>query len=54
MLDPLRGPTPPQPVKRYDLTDEGKRFMRQILGTFGQTDGFCYGQNHHRMRLRLK
>ncbi len=44
MLDPLRGPTPPQPVKHYDLTDEGKRFIRQIPGTFGQTDGFCYGQ----------
>ena len=44
LLDPLRGPTPPQPVKRYDLTKEGERFIRQIPGTFGQTDGFCYGQ----------
>jgi hypothetical protein len=44
LLDPLRGPTPPQPVKRYDLTDEGKKYLRQIPDTFGQTSGFCYGQ----------
>jgi hypothetical protein len=44
MLDPLRGPTPPQPVKRYDLTEEGKKYVRPIPGTFGQTSGFCYGQ----------
>jgi hypothetical protein len=44
MLDPLHGPTPPQPVKRYDLTEEGKKYLRLIPGTFGQTSGFCYGQ----------
>jgi hypothetical protein len=44
MLDPLRGSTPPQPVKRYDLTEEGKKSVRQIPGAFGQTSGFCYGQ----------
>jgi hypothetical protein len=45
MLDPLRGPTPPQPVKRYDLTEEGKKYFQQVPGTFGQTGGgFCYGQ----------
>lgn len=44
MLDALHGPTPPQPVKRYDLTVEGKKYFQQIPGTFGQTGGFCYGQ----------
>lgn len=44
MLDPLRGPTPPQPVKRYELTADGKKYFQQIPGTLGQTIGFCYGQ----------
>jgi hypothetical protein len=44
MLDPLRGSTPPQPVKRYELTTEGKKYFRQVPGTFGQTNGLCYGQ----------
>ena len=43
-LDPLRGSTLPQPVKRYELTEEGKRYFRQTSGAFGQTDSFCYGQ----------
>ncbi len=44
LLDPLRGPTPPQPVRRYELTAEGEKSFQQILGTLGQTEGFCYGQ----------
>ena len=44
MLDPLRGSTPPQPVKRYELTADGKKYFLQIPGTFGQTGGFCYGE----------
>src|ERR1700727_964434 len=44
MLDPLRGTTPPQPVKRYELTADGKRYFQQIPGTLRQTSGFCYGQ----------
>ena len=44
MLDPLRGSTPPQPVKRYELTAAGKKYFRQISGTLGQGSGFCYGQ----------
>lgn len=44
MLDPLRGSTPPQPVKRYELTAEGKKYFQQIPGTLGETSGFCYGQ----------
>lgn len=44
MLDALQGATPPQPVKRYELTDDGKKYYRQISGMFGQTGSFCYGQ----------
>jgi hypothetical protein len=44
MLDSLRGSAPPQPVKRYELTMDGKKYFQQIPGTLGQTNGFCYGQ----------
>lgn len=44
MLDALQGATPPQPVKRYELTDDGKKYYRQTSGVFGQTSNFCYGQ----------
>jgi hypothetical protein len=44
MLDALRGSAPPQPVKRYELTTEGKKYFQQVPGTFGQTNGLCYGQ----------
>ena len=44
MLDPLRGSTPPQPVKRYKLTANGEKYFRQIPGMLGQTTGFCYGR----------
>lgn len=44
MLDALRGSTPPQPVKRYELTDEGKRYFRQTPGIFEKNGNFCYGQ----------
>jgi hypothetical protein len=44
MLDALRGSTPPQPVKRYELTTEGKKYFQQVPGLFGQTYGLCYGQ----------
>jgi hypothetical protein len=43
MLDALRGPTPPQPVKRYDLTAEGQKYFQKTPGIFGQTTSFCYG-----------
>ena len=43
MLDSLRGPTPPQLVKRYELTTEGKKYFQQIPVTLGQASGFCYG-----------
>jgi hypothetical protein len=44
ILDPLRGSTPPQPVKRYELTADGKKYFQQIPNASGQTGGFCYGQ----------
>lgn len=44
MLDALQGSTPPQPVKRYELTMEGKKYFRQAPGLLGQTSSFCYGQ----------
>ncbi|MBB5343361.1 hypothetical protein [Tunturibacter empetritectus] len=44
MLDSLRGSTPPQLVRRYQLTAEGQKYFRQIPGTLGQPRGFCYGQ----------
>jgi len=44
VLDPLRGSTPPQPVKQYELTADGKKYFQEIPGTLGQTSGFCYGQ----------
>jgi len=44
MLDPLRGSTPPQAVKRYELTAAGKKYFQQIPGILGQASGFCYGQ----------
>jgi hypothetical protein len=44
MLDALRGSAPPQPVKRYELTMEGKKYFRQVPGIFGQGGSLCYGQ----------
>jgi hypothetical protein len=44
MMDALRGPTPQQPVKRYELTAEGQKYFRQTHGPLGQIDSFCYGQ----------
>lgn len=44
MLDPLRGSTPPQPVKRYELTADGRKYFQQIPGLLGQASGLCYGQ----------
>ncbi len=44
ILYPLRGSTPPQPVKRYELTEDGRKYFQQIPSSLGQTSGFCYGQ----------
>ena len=44
MLDALQGSRPPQSVRRYELTGQGKKYYRQIPTTFGQNGIFCYGQ----------
>jgi hypothetical protein len=44
MLDPLRGPSPPQPVRRFQLTAEGQKYFQQIPSSLGPTGAFCYGQ----------
>ena len=44
MLDALHGPTPPQPVKRYELTAEGQKYFQTTPGIFGQMTSFCYGE----------
>jgi hypothetical protein len=44
MLDALRGATPPQPVRRYELTADGQRYFQQTPGPLGPTYSFCYGQ----------
>jgi hypothetical protein len=44
MLDALRGSTPPQAVRRYQLTSGGTKYFKQVPGTFGQTGGLCYGE----------
>jgi hypothetical protein len=44
MLDTVRGTTPPQPVRRYQPTAEGQKYLREVPAAFGKTGGFCYGQ----------
>ena len=44
MFDALRGPEPPERVKRYELTEEGEKYFGTISGTLGPNTGFCYGQ----------
>jgi hypothetical protein len=44
MLEALQGSRPPQPVRRYELTDQGKQYYRQVPAPFGQNGIFCYGQ----------
>jgi hypothetical protein len=46
MLDSLRGSTPPQPVKRYELTPEGKKYFQELPNPLGQAGAFCYGQKN--------
>jgi hypothetical protein len=44
MLDALRGPTPSQPVKRYELAAAGQKYFQHYPTAIGQANGFCYGQ----------
>ncbi len=36
-------PHKPQLVRRYTVSDEGRKYFQKVRGTFGQSDGFCYG-----------
>jgi len=36
-------PHKPEPVKRYMVSSEGQKYFGKVLGTFGESDGFCYG-----------
>lgn len=36
-------PKKPEPVKRYTVSSEGQKYFQRVQGTFGQSDGFCYG-----------
>ena len=38
------GASAPRPVKRYELTDEGRKYFQVKPGVFGQTSAFCYGR----------
>jgi hypothetical protein len=44
MLEALRGPTPSQAVRRYQLTVEGRKYFQQVPTLLGKAGGFCYGQ----------
>lgn len=37
------GPSAARPVKRYELTDEGRKYLQMKPGMFGQNSAFCYG-----------
>ncbi len=38
------GPSAPRPVRRYELTDMGKKYLQVKPGILGQSNAFCYGQ----------
>ncbi len=38
------GASAPRPVRRYDLTDTGRKYFQVKPGTLGQSSAFCYGQ----------
>ncbi|HZU42139.1 MAG TPA: hypothetical protein VE994_05665 [Terriglobales bacterium] len=37
------GPSAPRSVRRYELTDEGRKYFQVKPGAFGQSSAFCYG-----------
>ncbi|QHN02646.1 hypothetical protein FTO74_04125 [Granulicella sp. WH15] len=39
----ILGPSAPRRVKRYEPTEEGKKYLQQVPGALGQRAGFCYG-----------
>jgi hypothetical protein len=38
------GASAPRPVKRYELSDEGRKYFQVKPGILGQSGAFCYGQ----------
>jgi hypothetical protein len=38
------GPSAPWPVRRYELTDQGRKYFQVKPGVFGRSGAFCYGQ----------
>lgn len=38
------GPSAPRSVRRYELTDEGRKYFQVKTGVWGQSGAFCYGQ----------
>jgi hypothetical protein len=44
LMDALRGPSPPQPVRHYAQTAEGEKYIQQVSGAVIPTSSFCYGQ----------
>jgi hypothetical protein len=36
-------PKKAEPVRRYTVNSEGQKYFQKVQGTFGQSDGFCYG-----------
>jgi hypothetical protein len=37
------GPSAPRPVRRYELTDKGRKYFQIKPGVLGQSGAFCYG-----------
>ncbi len=37
------GPSAPRPVRRHELTEEGRKFFQVKPGILGQSTAFCYG-----------
>lgn len=38
------GNSAPRPVRRYELTDEGRKYFQVKPGILGQSSAFCYGR----------
>lgn len=38
------GPSATRPVRRYELTDEGRKYFQVKPGVLGQSGAFCYGR----------
>jgi hypothetical protein len=41
--DGALGPSAPRPARRYELTDEGRKYLQMKPGILGQSSALCYG-----------